>query len=505
MGEMAFLKRIAVLVIIFKICAVDNELTECDYNKSHKWQVVGIYSACYNQSNRSKLNRLAENLDKTVEYMWEKRATDLFKRSGDYSFKINVTYISIDVCTDFNRFSKTIESIYLDRRFNYDAISKRSNTTLSVSRIIAIYAEGPPEMMTFLDMAFYGDVRFAGKYVSFNSSIDAEHYTIYADILYYVITHRLKWEKLLMLNVQPSSMSALYKLLTQKAINSKLCIQYLTVQSGWSISSDGYFTPKWFKENIPAVITIGDKYGQVQIVKELTKLMETENITIPILAEGFTNIIRGRQKAPENFDCFEGLSSSFLTTTSKIFSRIGDQDYNLRYISLLREISNTINITISNIQREAFAITLKLDILVTGEHRCQCFLDHDCMKEMIRIHTRTSFKQTYVYSLLHHTRNNDMGEILIMDHELPPKAPKWTGQCRILRQRKQYHKTSWQDHAFHTDDCIFESSSERCWKGELRNICISTYFLNGFYLNKRTTSSLNVVKAFNDLFFSMKI
>ena len=52
------------------------------------------------------------------------------------------------------------------------------------------------------------------------------------------------------------------------------------------ITRDEYFSTEWFKVNKPAVITIGNRFGQINIVKQLAKMMGSLNITIPILVEG---------------------------------------------------------------------------------------------------------------------------------------------------------------------------------------------------------------------------
>ena len=69
----------------------------CQYEQNQTWHVLGIYSACYNQSNRTKINRLAEDLDEIVSYMWQFRIND--ENEGH----LNVKYISIDVCNNFSR------------------------------------------------------------------------------------------------------------------------------------------------------------------------------------------------------------------------------------------------------------------------------------------------------------------------------------------------------------------------------------------------------------------
>ena len=74
---MRFLELL-ILIVIFKKYPAHHLGQECEYNKNHKWHVVGIYSACYNHPNRTELNYFAEDLDKTVEHMWKMRATNFF-------------------------------------------------------------------------------------------------------------------------------------------------------------------------------------------------------------------------------------------------------------------------------------------------------------------------------------------------------------------------------------------------------------------------------------------
>ena len=168
--------------------------------------------------------------------MWQQKGITLgYSKFGRISYRkgghpelkglINVTYISFDVCYDFNRLPKIIESIYLDNSFHYESWSNKQKKSYSISNIIAIYAEVPPEMMNYLDASFSGDIRFVGNYASYNYSIEKAHFRIYATILHYIIKHRLKWECLLILNVQPSTMIPLYELLIQKTVESKLCFQ----------------------------------------------------------------------------------------------------------------------------------------------------------------------------------------------------------------------------------------------------------------------------------------
>eukprot|EP00111_Clytia_hemisphaerica_P014795 TCONS_00043620-protein len=112
---------------------------QCDYDDQYQWYVIGIYSACYNETNRTELHHLSEALDKSIKFMWE---YDSFLTSH-YNYK----YISIDVCDDFNNLSKIVESIYLNESLHYNTRSEKLNKSYSLSSVIAIYAEGPAEMM----------------------------------------------------------------------------------------------------------------------------------------------------------------------------------------------------------------------------------------------------------------------------------------------------------------------------------------------------------------------
>ena len=121
---------------------------QCIQAVEQKWHIIGIYSAYYNQTNRTEFNHLAEDLDKTVHLMWQLRKRRRF----------NATYISIDVCNDFNRLPKIVESVYLDEKYHYSSWSGYHNTTFHLSTVFAIYVEVPTEMMSFLKASFYGDL-----------------------------------------------------------------------------------------------------------------------------------------------------------------------------------------------------------------------------------------------------------------------------------------------------------------------------------------------------------
>ena len=168
-----------------------------------------------------------------------------------------------DVCNDFNRLPVIIKSIFLNQTFYYETWSFKRNKSYSLSKYYCNlqYAEVPPDMMHHLEASFHSDIRFAGKHATYNSFTETTNFKIYAHILHYIITHRLKWDRILILNVQPSIMTSSYEFLRQKTVESKLCVQVKEVDKFWNISQEDYFTPKWFKENKPAVITIGDKYG----------------------------------------------------------------------------------------------------------------------------------------------------------------------------------------------------------------------------------------------------
>ena len=159
-------------------------------------------------------------------------------------------------------------------------------------------------MMDYLTASFYHDIRFNGREVSFDFRFYREVFDIYATIIHHIIKHYLKWEGLPILNVQPSEKTLLSEFLTSKAIESELCVQAKGVNRSWNIGQEDYFNDIWFKEKKPAVITMGDKYGQIEITKQLAKLMKKNNIIIPIFADGFVHMMEGGE--PEtNFDCFK--------------------------------------------------------------------------------------------------------------------------------------------------------------------------------------------------------
>ena len=49
--------------------------------------------------------------------------------------------------------------------------------------------------------------------------------------------------------------------------------------------------------------------------------MKNENIIIPILVEGFNNVMFDLLQGPTNFDCFKDFISSLLTTQSEFFKK----------------------------------------------------------------------------------------------------------------------------------------------------------------------------------------
>ena len=76
-------------------------------------------------------------------------------------------------------------------------------------------------------------------------------------------------------------------------------------------------------------------------------------MTIPILAEGFKNIISGRLVAPENFDCFKDFTSSFVTTqllAIDLFEEFISFRRQKSFLRLLQDASKVINRSISPTQ-----------------------------------------------------------------------------------------------------------------------------------------------------------
>ena len=207
--------EILIVVLIYFKTSV-TELT-CDYRSDQKWHVFGIYSACYNNTNRTKLNGLAEDLDQIVGYMWKLKATDFYDEEDDFiKRRLNVTYVSVDVCNNFERVVEIVDMIHLDREYHYATWFWKTRQVIHMSSVLAIYAELPTKMMEFLRDSFVGDIRFTGNSVSFNASVNSELYKIYASILHHMTYNRFKWERLLILNVLPSTMIPLYELFIQR-------------------------------------------------------------------------------------------------------------------------------------------------------------------------------------------------------------------------------------------------------------------------------------------------
>ena len=467
----------------FKYCMLLCSMSVCFYVKSDKcnrpkWHVIGIYSACYNQTNRTELNHLAEDLDKTVEYLWKQRTHRKFtlymkpivcSKKG-FGF-INVTYISMDICNDFNRLPEIVESIYLEKIFHYESWSDKRNRSYSLSTVIAIYADVPSEMMSYLEASFQGDIRFAGKYMAYSRMDDViENYKMYANILHYIITHRLKWKRLLILNVQPSTMTPVYEFLKQKSMESKKCAQFKEVDSSWNLSQEDYFTPKWFRDNRPAVITIGDKYGQVEVIKQLGKFIKDENITIPILAEGFKIIISGWQKAPKSFDCFKVFTSSFLTTDFRAFEIMELDNIVTNSKSLFQAISNVVNRSISYTQGRILYYTLGLDRIFADNGRfCICPLNFDGMEGQISmgINFFNKIIRKQINFLVEPHNEYNMVDALILDPKLPIKRSIFGFYCRRSRLREQYYEDISPGNNYHRNKCSYDYANDRrCWKGK---------------------------------------
>ena len=125
-------------------------------------------------------------------------------------------------------------------------------------------------------------------------------------MLEYIIKHRLKWERILILNVKPSFMTPLYELLIEKVRELQLCVQSKEVDRSLNLNQETFFTESWFRENQPAIITIGDKHGQLEIISQLANYMKSSNYTIPILTDDFVDdFLTFAYDTPNNFYCFK--------------------------------------------------------------------------------------------------------------------------------------------------------------------------------------------------------
>ena len=407
--------------------------------------VIGVYSACYGQANRTELNLLAEDLDTTVDYMWNIKVKDT---------KMNLKYISIDICMDFHRLPKLVESIYLDEEYHYETWSQKWNKTILVSTVVAIYAEVPTDMMDFLEASFVDDYRFTGNYVSFNTSIGREYFEVYSSIIYFVV-QRLKWDHLLILSVQPSLLTLLNQMLVQKAQASKLCVHYIEVDESWSINQEKYFTRDWFRENKPAVITIGDKSGQVEIIKGLANFTKTNNLSIPILTEGFLTSLMLNRAASSNFNCFKELSASLLSTELSAFSYF-EFTLSREHIRMIKDVSFLVNRTISPSQRFALMQSLWLSDLyaddATQRLSCNCSIDFYCIEKGKRV--AWDFEKTWDYAFK--TRQDQYHvSMFLLDPELPFSATMY----------EKYRKGHWgcREHVFlsqHYSDVLIGKESE---------------------------------------------
>ena len=433
----SFLGTFLLLVILnFNTNVEGFGIRPCHRSKDHTWYVLGIYSACYGQASRTKLNLLAEDLDKAVRYVWNLRATkpELFPA---YFRPIKVKYVSLDVCGDFHKLPEIIESIHLDEEYHYATWSRKSLKPIYLSRVVAIYAEVPTEMMNYLESSFPDNARFTGRYVSFNTSINVQRFDHYSSLLLYLFTHNLKWNSLIILNVKPSALTPLYEFLIQKAAESQMCVQYKDIDQPWKIDWQKDFPYVWSQENKPAVITIGDQYGQIEIIKQLAEFMKRENIVIPILAEGFHQSFGSffitDLPPPENFDCFKDISSSFLTTGNDDFA-MDEKGYKI--IDKVSQFINRTNIPIN--QQSAFSLSYFLDdrFVRDIDARCSCPLHFQCTKYHLDRQTKHLKSELWDRKF-----NPKLNEYEIRAIIFDPKQPFQAGpdvfseQCRKLELR----------------------------------------------------------------------
>ncbi|XP_066933265.1 uncharacterized protein [Clytia hemisphaerica] len=434
---------------------------QCDYDDQYQLYVIGIYSACYNETNRTQLHHLAEALDKSIKFMWEYESF--------LTFPYNYKYISIDVCDDFNILPKIVESIYLNESLHYNTWSEKLNKSYSLSSVIAIYAEGPAEMMNYLDASFHDDIRFTGRYVSYNSSIDHELYDIYATILHYIITHRLELEHLVIFKVQPFMMNPLFEILKYKALQSKLCVHWKEIDKSWDINQEDYFTPKWFKKNKPAVLTMGDKYGQISIVEQLAILMEKESLTIPILVEGFINYISeiDRKNLPKNFDCFKNIKSSFITVDFYTFSMM-ERLWGFES-QMFKSLSLHINKTAQVSQRYSLELSLFHSWIFDFQRfdKCGCSINYECIQNTIR---KRAFEVDDLKSFRNPISQHNFVTVTLSDTRIPI-SQTYGYNCRksterielyeyvLMRDRSKYHDAN---------QCTYNQNNTvngLCWKG----------------------------------------
>ena len=181
-------------------------------------------------------------------------------------------------------------------------------------------------------------------------------------------------------------MIPLYELFIQKVIESEVCVKYTQVPQNWTISNESYFTRQWFRKNQPAVVMMGDLYGQIEIIKQLSEYMENDHYTIPILAEGFYNVFRAYHSTPKNFDCFKDMQSPLLTTQLNSFSRmgmkLGDNDY-----QRFHHISVKLNRTLEFIGQQAALIeSVRFDRIfkLSTRGECTCVLNFDCVSKNLK-------------------------------------------------------------------------------------------------------------------------
>ena len=341
----------------------------------------------------------------------------------------NKKYVSVDICNDFQRLPEIVESIYLDNEYHYETWSKKFNKTMVLSNVIAIYAEVPPEMMNYLKASFANDVRFLGDYTSFNSSLDQGHFEKYATIFHYIITSRFQWHCLFILNVKPSIKTPLYKLMIEKSKESKMCFKHKEIDHSWRMHHENNHTVEWFKTNKPVVITVGEQYGQVEVIKHLSKLRNT-GYTFPILAEGLLQSFEKYSNAPDNFDCLQHMTSSFVSTVYGPFYTMNNYALGDQYI--IEKISRITNRTMLFSQTFAISQSSKFDLMLKNKRwLCQCSLDYDCVKENIQ------------------KGMNDRKESL--DLILTPSPSKYNAKVMIMDEKYKFNVAKyriWQAYGF---------------------------------------------------------
>ena len=75
------------LVHLHTVKSWEEKIRKCNQVTYQNYYTVGIYSACYNQANRTEQNRLAEALDATATNLWTPMLSDLPQQLLSIAYK----------------------------------------------------------------------------------------------------------------------------------------------------------------------------------------------------------------------------------------------------------------------------------------------------------------------------------------------------------------------------------------------------------------------------------